>query len=63
LFLVSTEDLASQVDQPNMPGTSAHGPEDHPNWSLSLPNGVEDFFLNPEVARGVDVVVKARGRA
>lgn len=60
LMLIQTEDLLAQVDQVNVPATTA---AQHPNWQRKLPLEIERWHENDIVSGVLDAVRAERGRA
>ncbi|WP_454668928.1 4-alpha-glucanotransferase [Achromobacter kerstersii] len=58
LMLVPLEDLAGQLDQPNLPGTVAH----HPNWRQRTPLSVAECLNSPASQARLQPVRAVRGR-
>lgn len=59
LMLVALEDVAGQLDQPNLPGTVAH----HPNWRQRTPLSVADCLNAPGSQARLQAVRAVRGRS
>jgi 4-alpha-glucanotransferase len=59
LMLVALEDLAGQLDQPNLPGTVAR----HPNWRQRTPLSVAECLNAPASQARLQPVRALRGRA
>lgn len=59
LMLVALEDVAGQLDQPNLPGTIAN----HPNWRQRTPLSVADCLLAPSSQARLQAVRALRGRS
>lgn len=59
LMLVSVEDLAGQLDQPNLPGTIAN----HPNWRQRTPLSVAELLNAPASLARLQPVRAVRGRS
>jgi len=58
LMLVALEDLAGQLDQPNLPGTVAR----HPNWRQRTPLSVAECLNAPASQARLQPVRAVRGR-
>lgn len=58
LLLVPMEDLAGELEQPNLPGTV----DEHPNWRRRLPVSSRDCFADPEVQTRLQAMRGERGR-
>ncbi|HEX2053101.1 MAG TPA: 4-alpha-glucanotransferase [Actinomycetota bacterium] len=58
IVLATVEDATGVVDRPNMPGVQ----EGWPNWSLPLPETLEEIMESPPVERIVQVLREARPR-
>ncbi len=56
LMLVQIEDLASEVEQMNLPGTV----DQHPNWRRKLRCSIDELFADPAVARTTSAIVRGR---
>jgi 4-alpha-glucanotransferase len=56
LALVPIEDIAGEVEQPNLPGTV----EEHPNWRRRLPSG--NGLGSSRVRRRLGLIARARPR-
>jgi (1->4)-alpha-D-glucan 1-alpha-D-glucosylmutase len=52
LLAVQLEDLAGELDQPNVPGTVAA----HPNWRRRLSRHIEEIFTDPQVTAALAAV-------
>jgi len=59
LMLVQLEDVAGEVEQANLPGTS----DSHPNWRRRLSARLEDLLAGPELRRVAALVTAERRRA
>jgi len=59
LMLVQVEDVAGEVEQANLPGTS----DTHPNWRRRLSAKLDDILQGPEMQRIAALMNKERGRA
>jgi 4-alpha-glucanotransferase len=59
LMLVQLEDVAGEVEQANLPGTT----EAHPNWRRRLSLTLEVLFAGPEMARVAALATAARRQA
>ncbi|HEV2334326.1 MAG TPA: 4-alpha-glucanotransferase [Stellaceae bacterium] len=59
LALVQLEDVAGEVEQANLPGTT----DAHPNWRRRLPLSIEELCAGPEMTRVAALVTAARGEA
>jgi 4-alpha-glucanotransferase len=58
LALVPLEDLAGQVEQPNLPGTL----DEHPNWRRRYAAPTDELLAQPAAAARVDTLRRARPR-
>lgn len=58
LLLVPMEDLAGELEQPNLPGTV----DEHPNWRQRLPAGSRACFADPAVQARLQAMRGGRGR-
>jgi 4-alpha-glucanotransferase len=58
-MLVQVEDIAGEVEQANLPGTS----DAHPNWRRRLSARLDEFLADPELRRVAALVNAERGRA
>lgn len=58
LAMVRIEDLAGEVEQPNLPGTV----DQHPNWKRRLPVTVDALFATPLACGILEAVRRERGR-
>lgn len=56
LFQIQIEDLAGELEQPNLPGTV----DGHPNWRRRLPMTVEALFASPLACRILEAVRRER---
>jgi 4-alpha-glucanotransferase len=56
LVIVSIEDLAGLVEQPNLPGTI----DEHPNWRRRMPDTTEALLARSEVAARIDTLNATR---
>jgi 4-alpha-glucanotransferase len=59
LMLVQVEDVAGEVEQANLPGTS----DTHPNWRRRLSARLDDILQGPEMQRIAALMNNERGRA
>jgi 4-alpha-glucanotransferase len=59
LVTATLEDALGVEERPNMPGTT----DQWPNWSLALPDPIEDLEPDPRVRRLVATIVDGRRRA
>jgi NADPH-dependent 2,4-dienoyl-CoA reductase/sulfur reductase-like enzyme len=59
LMLVQLEDIAGEVEQANLPGTS----DTHPNWRRRLSARLDDCSTGPELQRVAALVNEERRRA
>jgi (1->4)-alpha-D-glucan 1-alpha-D-glucosylmutase len=59
LFLAQMEDLAGDVDQPNLPGTA----DEYPNWRRKLSRDLEEIFAGEGLAELLRRVRAERPRA
>jgi len=59
LMLVQIEDIAGEVEQANLPGTS----DSHPNWRRRLSAKLDDILQGPEMQRIAALMNAERGRA
>jgi 4-alpha-glucanotransferase len=59
LMLVQLEDVISETEQANLPGTI----EAHPNWRRHLSRGLEDIFESDDLCRVAGLVEEARRRS
>ena len=59
LMLVQLEDIAGDVEQANLPGTT----DAHPNWRRRLPLPLEELLAGPMIARVAALVSAERRRA
>ena len=59
LALVQVEDIAGEVEQANLPGTT----DAHPNWRRRVSLSLDDFLAGPALARIAALVNEARGNA
>jgi 4-alpha-glucanotransferase len=57
LVTATLEDALVVEERPNMPGTT----DEWPNWSLALPEPLEDIEADPRVRRLIDAIVEGRG--
>ena len=58
LLMVSIEDLAGEVEQPNLPGTT----DEHPNWRRRLPRDTAAILTDPAVRALARMINEIRGR-
>jgi 4-alpha-glucanotransferase len=58
LMLVQAEDVAGEIEQPNLPGTV----DEHPNWRRRLPLSVEALLASPLFRRVAAAVAAERRR-
>ncbi|RMB26283.1 4-alpha-glucanotransferase [Sphingomonas sp. PP-F2F-G114-C0414] len=56
LAIIPIEDLAGQVEQPNLPGTI----DEHPNWRRRMPDTTEALLARPDVAARIDTLNATR---
>ncbi|GAA4334937.1 4-alpha-glucanotransferase [Pigmentiphaga soli] len=56
LVIVPAEDIAGQVEQPNLPGTV----DSHPNWLRRLPQPAARLFDDPAARQRADAVRRGR---
>ncbi len=56
LMLVQIEDLASEIEQMNLPGTV----DQHPNWRRKLGCSLDHLFNDPAVVRTTAAIVRGR---
>ena len=56
LMLVQLEDVLSEVEQANLPGTT----DAHPNWRRRLSRSVEEIDCGVELRRVADLIEEAR---
>jgi 4-alpha-glucanotransferase len=59
LMLVQLEDVLSETEQANLPGTT----DAHPNWCRHLSRGLEEIVNGGELRRIADLVAEARLRS
>jgi 4-alpha-glucanotransferase len=59
LMLVQIEDVLSETEQANLPGTT----DAHPNWCRHLSRGLEEIVDGGELRRIADLVAEARRRS
>jgi 4-alpha-glucanotransferase len=59
LMLVQMEDVAGEVEQANLPGTS----DSHPNWRRRLSARLDDILQGPGMQRIAALINAERGRA
>jgi 4-alpha-glucanotransferase len=59
LMLVQLEDVAGEVEQANLPGTT----DTHPNWRRRLSARLEEILAGPQLHRIAKLVGDARGRS
>jgi 4-alpha-glucanotransferase len=59
LMLVQLEDVLSEIEQPNLPGTT----DAHPNWRRRLSRSLEDIVNGADLRRIVRLVEEARQRS
>jgi 4-alpha-glucanotransferase len=59
LMLVQLEDVISETEQANLPGTI----EAHPNWRRHLSRSLEDIFESDDLCRVAGLVEEARRRS
>jgi 4-alpha-glucanotransferase len=59
LMLVQIEDVAGEVEQANLPGTS----DAHPNWRRRLSAQLDDILGGPDMQRIAALMTKERARA
>jgi 4-alpha-glucanotransferase len=58
LMTATLEDALVVEERPNMPGTT----DEWPNWSLALPEPIEDLEADPRVHRVLDAILEGRRR-
>jgi (1->4)-alpha-D-glucan 1-alpha-D-glucosylmutase len=58
-MLVQLEDVAGEVEQANLPGTS----DAHPNWRRRLSDMLDDILQGPRMQRIAALMREERGRA
>ncbi|HYM73927.1 MAG TPA: 4-alpha-glucanotransferase [Stellaceae bacterium] len=59
LMLVQIEDIAGEVEQANLPGTS----DEHPNWRRRLATPLDDILAGPDMRRVAALVSAERRRS
>ncbi|HVC57453.1 MAG TPA: 4-alpha-glucanotransferase [Stellaceae bacterium] len=59
LALVQLEDIAGEIEQANLPGTT----DGHPNWRRRLPARLDDLFARPAMAHLAELLSTARRAA
>ncbi|MFN3817841.1 4-alpha-glucanotransferase [Blastomonas sp.] len=56
LAILPIEDIAGQIEQPNLPGTI----DEHPNWRRRMPASTADLLKQPEIAQRLARIEEAR---
>lgn len=56
LALVPLEDIAGQVEQPNIPGTT----DEHPNWRRRMPATTTELLAQSDIAQRIEALDKSR---